>query len=230
MKLKATIEFEYEVELADYGVETLRRAAEVDQENPAAVFEVLLSALAIDERVSVVPVLEPHVPYVPVADFRAMGLLQEVNRLVLHPLGMALETKTFSDGSEHLGGIWDFRDDPEGIIFDNDYAKPEKARDVANMLEAKGVTRHATLGYVIQPLDPAFKQLTVRVLEQTFQEVRENPYIAGVGEFDEGEQRPAELLLETIERVQDEDEVKERDMTEAEEHAYLDDDLSRDAA
>jgi len=55
--------------------------------------------------------------YMDVREFVASGLLFEVNRTVLHPLGLALEVKVEDDGSMEFGGIWDCRDDSEGILF-----------------------------------------------------------------------------------------------------------------
>lgn len=52
-----------------------------------------------------------------IKEFRAFGYLQEVNRRFFHPLGLALEVIINSDGSEVLGGIWDYREDPEGMCF-----------------------------------------------------------------------------------------------------------------
>ena len=52
-----------------------------------------------------------------IKEFREEGYLQEVNRRLLHPLGLALEVILEEDGSERLGGVWDYRDDHEGIIF-----------------------------------------------------------------------------------------------------------------
>lgn len=53
-----------------------------------------------------------------IKEFRSLGFLQELNREFLHPLGMALEVIIDEDGSEKLGGIWDYRDDPEGMFFE----------------------------------------------------------------------------------------------------------------
>ena len=55
--------------------------------------------------------------YMPVKEFRREGYLQELNRQFLHPLGLALEVIVEDDGSETLGGIWDYRSDPEGIRY-----------------------------------------------------------------------------------------------------------------
>jgi hypothetical protein len=53
-----------------------------------------------------------------IAEFRDQGYLQEVNRLVLHPAGLALEVVVNEDGTEQLGGVLDCREDPEGIWHD----------------------------------------------------------------------------------------------------------------
>jgi hypothetical protein len=87
-----------------------------------------------------------------IAEFRAMGGIQEINRLFLHPLGMALEVVVEDDGSERLGGIWDYRDDPEGIYFEGvDMAA--KARAFRDQLAERAPARKAALGYVIQPAE-----------------------------------------------------------------------------
>jgi len=52
-----------------------------------------------------------------IKEFREKGYLQELNRRFLHPLGMALEIRQ-ENGVETLGGIWDYREDEEGIYYD----------------------------------------------------------------------------------------------------------------
>ena len=94
------------------------------------------------------------IKHIDISEFREFGFLQEVNRLFFHPLGLALEIIVEDDGTEHLGGVWDYRDDPEGIIFGEDIIDPEKARNVRQLSEEKAVPREALLGYVIQPLFP----------------------------------------------------------------------------
>ncbi len=60
-----------------------------------------------------------------VAEFRNLGLLMEVNRLFLHPRGLALEI-VVEDGAEvRFGAVWDYRDDPEGIAFGDDHWFPD---------------------------------------------------------------------------------------------------------
>jgi len=60
------------------------------------------------------------IKYMDAKEFLDGGLLFAVNREVLHPLGLALEVVIEDDGETHLGGIWDYRDDPEGILFDEE--------------------------------------------------------------------------------------------------------------
>lgn len=53
-----------------------------------------------------------------VKEFRELGFLQELNRLFLHPRGLALSTLQDMDGNELFAGIWDCREAPEGIAFE----------------------------------------------------------------------------------------------------------------
>ena len=53
-----------------------------------------------------------------IKEFQEFGYLQEANRLFFHPLGLALEVSTDASGLR-LGGVWDIRGDPEGILFDH---------------------------------------------------------------------------------------------------------------
>ena len=59
---------------------------------------------------------EEPTKYLSVKEFVDLGFLQEVNRLVLHPAGLALEVEP-SDGDATTMRVWDYRDDPEGIAF-----------------------------------------------------------------------------------------------------------------
>lgn len=92
------------------------------------------------------------------AEFRELGLLQEVNRRFLHPLGLALEVVVEGDGETHFGGVWDYRDDPEGIIFaphDLDPVTSQLAvRYVDALLEEHRAARIALMGDMIQAIDP----------------------------------------------------------------------------
>lgn len=88
-----------------------------------------------------------------IAEFRREGYLQELNRRFLHPLGLALEVVVEKDGSERLGGVWDCRDDPEGIRFVSADLSTCSARVDALWAE-RTPAREAALGYVIQPVTP----------------------------------------------------------------------------
>jgi len=57
------------------------------------------------------------IKYINIKEFRTKGYLQEVNRRFLHPLGLALEVTTDKDGNEVINGVWDSRDDLEGIAY-----------------------------------------------------------------------------------------------------------------
>lgn len=93
-----------------------------------------------------------------VKEFMELGLLQEVNRLLLHPMGLALEvTEDLDTGKCHISGVWDYRDDPEGLIFGEDIAKSEafkeKYKRVEDMFLSKRDERVKNLGWHIQPVE-----------------------------------------------------------------------------
>ena len=83
-----------------------------------------------------------------VKEFREKGFLQEANRLFFHPLGLALEVKNVDTPEECLGGIWDYRDDPEGMLFGDETMKKTEAMRkkfaVQNLRDYKLKARIAT--------------------------------------------------------------------------------------
>jgi hypothetical protein len=134
--------------------------------------------------------------YIDIQEFCNLGYLQEVNRQLLHPLGLALEVTVWDVASVQaaiqkifdvykdlpmteqtikniisntlamvgihpqattLSGVWDYRDDPEGINFgfqteeEKDDARA-KANFVRKEFENRRAGRFAGLNYVIQPL------------------------------------------------------------------------------
>jgi hypothetical protein len=94
------------------------------------------------------------VKYLSVREFRELGFLQEINRRILHPAGLALEVTVSTDGAEQISGVWDFRDDPEGIVF-GDLSKTEnreKAVTVEGFMEAHFAGREEKFGWVVQPI------------------------------------------------------------------------------
>lgn len=93
--------------------------------------------------------------YLPIKEFVEAGYLQEVNRLFLHPLGLALEvTVDEGSGAMVLTRIWDVRDDPEGIVFDNG-PDPVKAERVMVERRRRAGARLSGLGFVVQPTGEA---------------------------------------------------------------------------
>lgn len=92
----------------------------------------------------------PKIKRIPIKEFRDLGYLQEVNRLFLHPHGLALEVVVNEDGTESLGGVWDSRDDPEGIYFEP-APDGEKIDQLHSVWQKRADARLGALGYVIQP-------------------------------------------------------------------------------
>jgi hypothetical protein len=90
--------------------------------------------------------------YIDPKEFQERGYLQEVNRLFLHPLGMALEIQRDEGaGAWAFRGVWDYRDDPEGITFAGEPPySVEKAESVRAEREAKAETRRKLFGDEIQ--------------------------------------------------------------------------------
>lgn len=66
------------------------------------------------------------------------------------------EGETFE---EHFGSIWDYRDDPEGMLFGDDVLKTDEAITQADAIEAlrlsKAAYRLCTLGFEVQPIGKA---------------------------------------------------------------------------
>ena len=88
-------------------------------------------------------------------NFVDQGYLQEVNRQFFHPLGLALEVVVDKGTVETLGGIWDYRDDPEGMVF-GDLTKQSSVKKALLVEEqkqkvAKG--RFKKFGFTIQPIN-----------------------------------------------------------------------------
>ena len=127
--------------------------------------------------------------YMDIAAFKDLGHVQELNRLFLHPLGLALEVKreslpwyarlwlrfrrllarlahrpvqeaddeTGEWGPWTLGGIWDYRDDPEGVTFGGDYLDTNEAKKkaafIAREQSIRAEKRQERLGFNVQPME-----------------------------------------------------------------------------
>lgn len=96
--------------------------------------------------------MDKEVKRMTVKEFRELGYIQELNRLFLHPLGLALEVVVDGNGNEHFGEVWDYRDDPEGMHYAEGVINPEKAMRIYHEGANLGVTRLKQLGYVVQPI------------------------------------------------------------------------------
>lgn len=88
-------------------------------------------------------------------ELREMGLLWKINRDILHPFGLALETLQHEDFTETFGGVWDSRDDPEGMRYGEELHR--KGFDkYSRFMEDEGLDlyteRMKRLGYIEQPL------------------------------------------------------------------------------
>lgn len=94
-------------------------------------------------------------------EFREQGFLRELNRNFLHPLGLALEVVVEEDGREFFDGVWDCRDDPEGIVFAEDSIAGDdavaQADAIAALRDSKVSARQKLLGQrsTIQSLRPS---------------------------------------------------------------------------
>jgi len=87
-------------------------------------------------------------------EFREFGFLQEINRQWLHPLGMALEVIVDeATGDVQFGGVWDYREDPAGLRFEEGQIDKDKAQRVADFAEKKHRDREGLIGFVIQPIE-----------------------------------------------------------------------------
>ncbi len=95
-----------------------------------------------------------EVKRIDIKEFREHGYLQELNRQFLHPLGMALEISIDEEGNETLGGIWDYRNDKEGILYDEDLVKTRRFKGniefVRNQWLEKEKSRNEIFGFMIQ--------------------------------------------------------------------------------
>ena len=92
------------------------------------------------------------VNYLDLGEFVDLGFLQEVNRQFFHPLGLALEVTIEDDGRTWLSGIWDYRDDPEGIRFGPNMLDQAKADLVEKLRQSKISARKNLQGSAVQPI------------------------------------------------------------------------------
>ena len=92
-----------------------------------------------------------------IKEFVDAGILQEANRRFFHPLGLALSVRIdHAKDNYALEGIWDYRHDPEGILFSEKVIRSKETTNKASKFSRfrvrKASKRKSLLGFVIQPL------------------------------------------------------------------------------
>lgn len=85
--------------------------------------------------------------YLSAEEIRSLGILQEVNRLFFHPLGLAAQVN-MEDGSLL---IQDHREDPEGVYYAEGVMEPAKRKAFVLFAAERHRQREGALGYVCQP-------------------------------------------------------------------------------
>jgi len=98
-----------------------------------------------------------NIKKIDIKEFREKGYLQEVNRMFLHPLGLVLSVSVDDNANEKLDGIWDYRDDEEGIIYDianSDTDRQNRFKKnisfISDELEGRKERRKEILGFDIE--------------------------------------------------------------------------------
>ncbi len=99
--------------------------------------------------------MSDDIKHISVKEFRELGFIQEINRLILHPCGLALSVQIDLDDDTvpvTFAPIWDFRDDPEGLAFADEVLDVEKVKSVDTLYHSKDDVRTENFGWVIQPV------------------------------------------------------------------------------
>ncbi len=99
--------------------------------------------------------------YMDPQEFISEGYLHEANRILLHPLGLALQANPETGEIK----VWDYRDDPEGMVFGHDLLSAPKAENVARLMLDRREARKEITGYVIQPVDGNLPTLTTTYID-----------------------------------------------------------------
>lgn len=90
-------------------------------------------------------------------EFRDLGYLHEINRQVLHPAGLALAVDMDDEGRvTGFAGVWDYRDDPEGVLFAVGEVEQAKIDRVLDEQKRHYPTRVKLIGGMIQHVDSRF--------------------------------------------------------------------------
>jgi hypothetical protein len=94
-------------------------------------------------------------PKMDLREFVDFGYLQELNRLFLHPLGLALSIVVDDDGRVDLDCVFDDRADLDGILFAEGLLDPAKAQRVEREMNERLEHRIRALGFACEPVPVA---------------------------------------------------------------------------
>lgn len=86
--------------------------------------------------------------YVSPQELRDSGVLLEINRQLLHPLGLAMEVD-YPAGDRIR--VQDHRDDPEGVYMQIDAEAVARGEQVDDEWDRRQPERVARLGFMVQP-------------------------------------------------------------------------------
>lgn len=93
-----------------------------------------------------------NIKYLSFTDARQLGIVHEINRLLLHPIGFAIDVGEDIVSKQAILKIQDLRDDPEGSVYHRDVLSREKAECFAKLTAESREVREFALGFFIQPL------------------------------------------------------------------------------
>jgi hypothetical protein len=87
------------------------------------------------------------------------GILQEINRLLLHPRGLALALSVTTDENGvkkivGIAGIQNYTGVRGGMRFDQALLSAPKKKKFDDLLKGNVAHRESKLGYIIQPIAP----------------------------------------------------------------------------
>lgn len=150
-------------------------------EPPAALKPLVEAVLAWLADAQARPAEAVVASYLGTDEGRELGLVVEINRRVLHPVGLAAEVMDVGPSTFHLR-VQDHRDDLEGMVYDP--LPVEKIEAYRELVESRRDHRQAALGYFIQPTHPE-DQRAMHVAQQGGSAFKlghtrdQNPHAAG---------------------------------------------------
>lgn len=127
------------------------------------------------------PPTNAPMPMMDIQEFVDLGLLQEVNRAFLHPRGLALVVEESGEGDARLVGIWDSREEPDGIAYLWGQDEAESAwrkyqSSMRLMLERRSARQALFGGEFIEPLPSASRRVTAAVEQSLEDAIRQESF------------------------------------------------------